>query len=333
MYSVAGNYLYAIIGFDIASAITFILALYLKTWPVRHKEHKKVKLTYREIFAFSLPLLYASLWGIIIASSNQFFISRYFGNEVFAEFSNGFMELPFVAMVIGSISTVLLPLFAGMDKGEGMSNEVFGIWNSALIKSAKLIFPMLVFSIFFSSTLMRCMYGDLYIGSSVYFAIKNISGLFCILPFYPIILAIGKTKDYANVHMIIAFIIVALEWTICEMMSSAVYVAIASEVCQILKIGLLMKVIANYANKSVLQLVHPKMLLRLLMLSGFASILPAISLSYITLNKFVALFLGLIIFLICYYILCKLFGVTYKDTFAGLFGNTGISKKIIRYLP
>ena len=94
-----------------------------------------------------------------------------------------------------------------------------------------------------------------------------------------------------------------------------------------------MKVIANYANKSVLQLVHPKMLLRLLMLSGFASILPAILLSYITLNKFVALFLGLIIFLICYYILCKLFGVTYKDTFAGLFGNTGISKKIIRYLP
>lgn len=329
----SGNYLYAIIGFDIASAITFILALYLKTWPIRHKEHKKVKLTYREIFAFSLPLLYASLWGIIIASSNQFFISRYFGNEVFAEFSNGFMELPFVAMVIGSISTVLLPLFAGMDKGEGMSKEVFGIWNSALIKSAKLIFPMLVFSIFFSSTLMRCMYGDLYIGSSVYFAIKNISGLFCILPFYPIILAIGKTKDYANVHMIIAFIIVALEWTICEMMSSAVYVAIASEVCQILKIGLLMKVIANYANKSVLQLVHPKMLLRLLMLSGFASILPAILLSYITLNKFVALFLGLIIFLICYYILCKLFGVTYKDTFAGLFGNTGISKKIIRYLP
>lgn len=46
----SGSYIYAIIGFDIASLLTFFLALYLKSWPVRGVEHKKSGLTYKEIF-------------------------------------------------------------------------------------------------------------------------------------------------------------------------------------------------------------------------------------------------------------------------------------------
>ena len=157
----SGNYICAIIGFDIASLITFFLALYLKSWPVKDVEHQKSSLTYKEIFKFALPLLYASLWGVIISSATQLFISRYFGNETFAEFSNGFMELPLVGMILGSISAVLLPVFSGMDKGNGMSNETLVVWNSALLKSAKLIFPMLIFSVFFAEPIMTCMYGDI----------------------------------------------------------------------------------------------------------------------------------------------------------------------------
>ena len=157
----SGNYIQAIIGFDVASLITFFLALYLKSWPVKYVQQRKSDLTYKEIFKFALPLLYASLWGMIIASANQFFISRYYGNETFAEFSNGFMELPFAAMILGSISAVLLPIFSGMDRGDGMGIETLKIWNSALLKSAKLIFPMLIFSVFFAEPIMTCMYGDL----------------------------------------------------------------------------------------------------------------------------------------------------------------------------
>ena len=73
----SGNYIHAIVGFDIASLFTFFFALYLKSWPVKNENHQKSNLSYKEIFKFSLPLLYASLWGIIISSSNQFFISQY----------------------------------------------------------------------------------------------------------------------------------------------------------------------------------------------------------------------------------------------------------------
>ena len=84
-----GTYIHAIIGFVVASALTFVLAIYFKFLPVRHEANDKCNISYQEIFRFSLPLLYASLWGMLIGSADQFFISRYFGNEVFADFSNG----------------------------------------------------------------------------------------------------------------------------------------------------------------------------------------------------------------------------------------------------
>lgn len=329
----SGNYIHAIIGFDVASLITFCMALYFKSWPVRNAVHQKASLTYIEIFRFTMPLLYASLWGIIISSANQFFISRYFGNESFAEFSNGFMELPFVGMILSSISTVLLPVFSSMDKGNGMNNQTLNVWNSALLKSAKIIFPMLIFSIFFAEDIMMCMYGDLYQQSSIYFVIKNLSGLFYIIPFYPIILAIGRTKEYANVHLLIAFVIVVSEYIVCQYCSSAIYLAITSEVCQILKILLLLKIISNYAHKKIFELIPIKSLMILIIVSVLASFPPYLLNVYICMNKFMALFINLGFFIVDYYVLCWIFRVKYKDIVIGFLNENLKQKNILKIIP
>lgn len=329
----SGNYIHAIIGFDIASLITFFLALYLKSWPVRNVGHKKSKLTYREIFRFSLPLLYASLLGMIIASSSQFFISRYYGNETFAEFSNGFMELPFVGMVLGSISAVLLPVFSKMDDGNGMSNEILNTWNSALLKSAKLIFPMLIFSVFFAEPIMTCMYGHLYADSSGYFIIKNISGVVHIIPFYPIILAMGKTDIYAKTHMIIAFIIVIMEFIACQTFNSAIFVAIASELCQLLKVILLMKVVADYAHKKIAELILPKSLGQIILVSTLASLPPFFMLNFVDINKWIALFICLGFYMIDYYVLCLVFKVSYRDIIGGFIRKDSKLSAIVKFIP
>lgn len=329
----SGNYICAIIGFDIASLITFFLALYLKSWPVKDVEHQKSSLTYKEIFKFALPLLYASLWGVIISSATQLFISRYFGNETFAEFSNGFMELPLVGMILGSISAVLLPVFSGMDKGDGMSNETLVVWNSALLKSAKLIFPMLIFSVFFAEPIMTCMYGDIYAQSSIYFVIKNLSGLFYIIPFYPIILAIGKTNSYANAHMIAAFMIVMAEYVVCKTFDSAVYVAITSELCKLFKIWLLLRVIANYAHKKITELLPPRPMTILIMISVLASLPPFLLLDFLNMNKFIVLFVCLGFFLVDYYVLCWICKVTYRDIAGGFLKNKSRLNAVVKILP
>lgn len=329
----SGNYIHAIIGFDVASFITFFLALYLKSRPIRNIKHEKSSLTYKEIFRFALPLLYASLWGMIIASANQFFISRYYGNETFAEFSNGFMELPFVSMIVGSISAVLLPVFSGMDKGHGMDSGTLNVWHSALLKSAKLIFPMLIFGVFFSKPIMTCMYGDLYSQSSIYFVIKNLGSLFVILPFYPIILSIGKTKEYALVHMIIAFVVVIAEYTVCKMCNSAVYVAITSEICHLIMIWLMMKIIADYAHKKIKDLVVTKSIGLPLIVSIFACVPPFIIQNFIEINKWGDLILSLGIFSVNYYVLCKIFKINYRDIIGSFIRPDSRLSFITKILP
>lgn len=329
----SGNYIQAIIGFDVASLLTFFLALYLKSLPVKNVPQRKSDLTYKEIFSFALPLLYASLWGMIIISANQFFISRYFGNETFAEFSNGFMEIPFAAMILGSISAVLLPVFSGMDRGNGMGNETLRIWNSALLKSAKLLFPMLIFSVFFAEPIMTCMYGDIYSASAIYFIIKNLSGLFVIIPFYPIILAIGKTKEYAHVHMVIAFVVVLSEYIVCKTCASAVYIAVTSEICQLLKIWLLMRVIANYAQRKIIDLVSPRMMGSMLLVSVLASLPPFLLFQFIEINKWLSLFCSLLFFLIDYYALCWFFKVSYRDIVGGFIHKGTRIKSLLQFIP
>lgn len=331
VFMMDGTYIHAIIGFDVASLLTCIIALLLKSYPVRGVEHKKSSLTYKQVFQFSIPLMIASFWGIILSSANQFFVSRYFGNEVFADFSNGFMEIPFATMVIGAVTTVLLPRFSEMEEGTKMNDEVYALWQSALEKSAKIIFPMLIFSVIFARLIMVCMYGDAYGSSTVYFMIKNVSSLLYIVPFAPIMLAIGKTKDYANAHMIAAILIVVLEFTCVKTIPSAIAIAIISEICQALKIYLMMRVISHYAGRRILELIPVKSLSKILLACLVAAgTVYAVS-SFVQVNKWVMALICVSLFCVVYYGICWAAKLSYKDIASSILPK--FCKPLIKYLP
>lgn len=308
-----GSYLHAILGFDFACAITCLFAIYIKSRLTSNSLQENSSLTLKEILSFSGPLLAASMWGMVISSSTQFYIIRYYGNEVFADFSNGFMELPFVGMVIGAIATILLPAFSRIDRGEGISREALHLWTSSLIKSAKAIFPMLVYSIFFAKEVMTCLYGDQYLGSAYYFIIKNISGLFYIVPFAPVMLSIGKTKDYSLIHMIMAIVIVFLEYVTVKLSASPIIVAAVGEICNITKILLLTLLISRYARTKIKSLFDLSSLCKILFCSILAGIIAYIPIYYIELGKFVELLLSFCTFLVFYAIICKMLKVTYNE--------------------
>jgi O-antigen/teichoic acid export membrane protein len=208
-----GTYIHAIIGFVVASALTFVLAVYFKFLPVRHEANDKCNISYQEIFRFSLPLLYASLWGMLIGSADQFFISRYFGNEVFADFSNGSLELPFVGMIVGAGATVLGPLFSRqVHEKADVKKEILPLWISVFEKTAKLIYPLVLFFWFFADIVMILLYGAQYENSGIYFRIKLIVNFFTIISYVGLIMAINANKFYANVHFLHAFILILLEF-------------------------------------------------------------------------------------------------------------------------
>lgn len=259
------SYIEALWGFVGASFITFLLALYLKYLPVRHQPKEKCPVSIKDIFRFSIPLLTASLWGIIIASCDQFFVSRYFGNETFAEFSNGWLPLPFVGMITGATATVLSPVFSRMSHEKvDPIKEIYPLWMSVYGKSAKLIYPLVIYCLVFADVVMTVMYGQQYAVSGSYFRIKLITEFFAIIIFAPLIINIGEVKYYSRVHMVVAITVVVLEFISVKTIKSPYAISWVSTICQIGKIFALLWLVAKFFSIRIYQLFPIKLILQIL---------------------------------------------------------------------
>lgn len=202
-----GTYIHAIYGWLVASGFSLIIAFYFKGIPFRGVEEEKSNLTSREILSYSLPLLAASLAGIAIRSADQFYISRFFGAEVFAVFSNGFIELPFVGMVTAATSAVLFPEFSRILSGNGDRAAIVDLWRSALLKSAMLIYPLVIFFMFNAQPVVELLFTNNYADSVSYFRLAMVVNFFHIIIFSPLIMANGSVRFYSVVHFVIAIII------------------------------------------------------------------------------------------------------------------------------
>ncbi|HBX46830.1 MAG TPA: hypothetical protein DEG28_13255 [Porphyromonadaceae bacterium] len=259
-----GAYIQAIIGLVISSFINFLIALYIEFLPVKNAGTDRCSITYKEIFKFSLPLMYAGIWGIIISSADQFFISRFFGTNVFAEFSNGSLELPFVGMIITATSTVLMPLFSKQiyDK-EDPKKVILPVWKNVFEKTVKLIYPLVLFCWFFADTLMIVLYGQKYEESGIYFRIKLIVNFFTLISYYPLIIAMRANKFYANVHLIHAIFLIILDVLCIKLFSSPYLITIISVICRIGNVFCMLLYISNYFNIRLLELIPLRLMLNI----------------------------------------------------------------------
>lgn len=302
----------AVGGFVISSILHCLSGLYLERYLFRNIPQTTTSIRIREILRFSIPLSVAGLWGIIIKSANQFFISRYWGNEVFAEFSNGFIELPFAQIVISAAAAVLLPVLSKKVYDSSASSSIINLWKSAVIKSAKIIFPLTVFSFFFAEPIMIFVYGRQYADSAVYFQIIAVVNLVRIVPYAPLMLALGKSKEFARIHMLTALMIVALEYLCVRLFPSPYIIALISVLCTIFCLSMLLRCICKYLNISAMELIPYKSMFKLLVMSiaasvlskGLSSLLQDSSVLYLLTVSFA-------VFAIVYLCLCKYVEISY----------------------
>lgn len=274
-----GNINTAIIGFTIASFVCFLISFYLKYLPVKNEPKNDTDIKYTDILSYTLPLMFAGLWGILISSTDQFFISRYFGNEVFADFANGSTEIPIIGMIISASSIVIAPIFSQKiyENKEYSKNEIFILWQSVFSKSVKIIYPIVVFVFCFADTIMVLMYGENYIDSGKYFQIKTLINFFTLIAYGPLILAIGASKYYYNVHMYGALILIVLQWLSIIIFNSPIIIALISVICQLGRIFAMLQFISKYFEIKLLDLFPIKLILRII----FPAFIIAFSLKYI----------------------------------------------------
>lgn len=317
-----GTYISAIIGWSIASVITLIIAWYFKKIPFKEVVNfEKSYLTFKEIFSYSIPLVVASIAGIAIKSADQFYISRYFGAETFAEFANGFMELPFVTMITGAASTVVMPLFSKMffDK-EGVDNIV-KIWKRTLIKSAILIYPLVVFFIAFARDIMEILYTSEYSSSGIYFQINLFVNFFNIVIFAPLFFAMGKTKLYAKIHIILAIIIWILNFILIKIFMNPIVIAISSTSLQIIMIGYVLFVVSSLLKVNFFDFFPLKSLSKLALHSGIIALGIVLLTNYINFSDIllVKVLVSAILYAVFILITAPLFKINYLESVSPVF--------------
>lgn len=247
-----GTYIHAIYGLVAASVLKLCVALYMKNLPFKGLDQEKAMLGLKEIFTYSFPIAKASLWGILILAATQFYISRYFGTEEFAVFSNGFIAIPFVATITGSAAAVLMPVFSKMVYDKANAEEFVNLWRSVLVKSATLIYPITLFGIVNAKYIIVLLYSAKYADSAIYFQLMNISGFFTVIIAAPIIYAMGKTQIYSRVHFILGIVTWTLGYAVVLIFNSPVAFAVMVVVLTIIKLFVLIAIVARFFKVGLL---------------------------------------------------------------------------------
>ena len=293
-----GSLIDCIIGWVIGSLFTLVIGLFFKRIPFFGVNQEKSNLSLNEIFKYSLPILTASVWGILITSSYQFYISRFFGAEVFAEFSNGFMEIPIITMIISASGAALLPVFSKMFHEKKNINLFLDLWRRSLFKSASLIYPITMFFIFNSELIIKILFSEKYINSSIFFLIAMSVNFFNIVLFAPLLLSLGKTKLYSDIHMYIAISAWLLGYLCVITFNSPIAIAILVTFLTILKLIIFFVYSSKILGTTILKMIPLKQISIYFIHSFLVIIITKylILSSFTDLNSFIYISLSLFIY-------------------------------------
>ncbi|MDH6342491.1 O-antigen/teichoic acid export membrane protein [Parabacteroides sp. PFB2-12] len=223
----------ALYGLVLSSFLMLLAALFLIYRPYRGYRAEPSSLRLRDIAAYAIPLMGADLCIMLSGSADQFFVSRYFGEVTFAEFANGYMQFPLAPMITASVMAVLIPLFSRANTPQ-LFGEAIGSWQKAILKTSLILYPLLVYCLFFATEIIIIIYGKEYNSSAIYFQIALISNFVNIYPFLPVLLALKKMKIYVGFYLISAISIWLTEAVTIALFPSPVVIACVSAANSIL---------------------------------------------------------------------------------------------------
>ncbi|TKG95419.1 hypothetical protein EYV94_08220 [Puteibacter caeruleilacunae] len=253
-----GSYIDAVYGWLASSFVLLWFGLSLKGKPYKNVDTGDSGVKTKELLTYSIPLMLATLLGVGTRAADQFFISRYFGEEVFAVYATGKLQLPFVGMITNAVITVLAPLFSKLTVNLDDTTEIKELWTRSLMKSVKLIYPSVLFFVFFSVEIFEILYGKAYIESANFFCIYSMISFFQVVVFAPLILGLGLTKFYSRLHLFEFLMVWSLGIASMYLFRSPYSIIIIVSSVEILKILFGLRHIAKVLNTRYLDLLPIK---------------------------------------------------------------------------
>ena len=201
-------------GYTLANMIGFLTIHYLIQFLVfsvlMYRMFINIQFDYsfrllKEQIYYAIPVGMTSVIGLVSINVDKIFISSFFNPEIFAEYANGSMELPFIGILTGSIMAVLMPEFVKLYKNKDIKNLI-KIWHSSIMKVAFLFFPLMCILFIYSEEFMTLFFSSKYKSSAQIFKIYLL-GLPCRITIFGVILLSLNLSSYVFKYAIYTFIL------------------------------------------------------------------------------------------------------------------------------
>ncbi|HMN31989.1 MAG: oligosaccharide flippase family protein [Chitinophagaceae bacterium] len=147
----------------------------------------------KEIWQIGIPLYIVELLGNSYTYIAGFIISGYFGENEYAIYKNGSMELPLIGTIYATISTIMM---ADMTMHIQSKNylAVAESKRKIITTTAVVIFPLALFFIFFNKEFITIYFSEKYIESSKIFIVFCLALLIRIQNYSDILIILRKSK-------------------------------------------------------------------------------------------------------------------------------------------
>jgi len=173
--------------------VIFPITLYIifKNVPGRITPPKINKMV--EMLKYSIPLGVSSMLGMFMLQTDKIIVSSMTSPIDFANYINGAIEIPLIGIITGSIASVILvDMVKYIDQGNKLA--ALNLFKKAALKSASILFPVMIFFLLTGKFFILTLYSEKYIESVLPFTIYLFILPVRIIIYGSALMALGMSK-------------------------------------------------------------------------------------------------------------------------------------------
>lgn len=205
-----------------------------------------------------LPLGLSGIVIMIILYTDSTMISYLLGVKEYSIYRNGAIEVPFISTINGAIAAIILPEVAKLWQKKDL-DHLFSLKKKVIMNSIYIIYPVLFFLLFNSSSIIHLYLGDKYIESAVIFSVFNLTLLFRVNDYVDILIAAKRTRFILFSYIITFFVNIIANYVLINQFGSVG--AAMSTVFSLCLLALIqLKMTLSISNKKITDLIDFKKL-------------------------------------------------------------------------
>lgn len=175
-----------------ASILTSVIALFLMFHTCNKGPwHPTISGMKRQL-SYSFPVGLSQIIGTMSRDIDKIIVSSLCAPSVFAGYINGAMEIPFIGILTGSVTSVLVVDYTKLYR-EGKVDEIVRLIHQAMFKTGMVLIPLMFFLFLIAPEIMVVLFGSKYAISAQFFRVYLLLLPVRTLTFGAILRATGRT--------------------------------------------------------------------------------------------------------------------------------------------